>query len=75
MSKVELEKLTNDGLVALAYSEAHRSDNPCAEHASLINELIVRLQGAQGRILRWESAASLAAATPEELQEFISNCI
>jgi hypothetical protein len=67
------DEMTNADLIVVAYEKAHPSDNPSSENADLIDELIVRIQRMEGRVRRWESAASLAVDTPEELQRFISN--
>ena len=68
------DEMTNTDLIVTAYEKAHPSDNPSSENAALIDELIARVQRMEGRVRRWESAASLAGDTPEELEMFISNC-
>lgn len=68
------DEMTNTELIVTAYEKAHPSDNPISENAALIDELIVRVQRMEGRVRRWESAASLAGDSPEELERFISNC-
>ena len=66
-------KMTNSDLIAVAREKAHPSDNPSTENADLIDELIVRIRTLQGRVRRWESAASLihnprGFTTPEDLE-------
>jgi len=67
------DEMTNSDLIVVAYEKAHPSDNPSTENADLIDELIVRIRTLEGRVRRWESAASLAHnprcfTTPEDLE-------
>jgi hypothetical protein len=68
------DEMTNSDLIVVAYEKAHPSDNPSSENADLIDELIVRIQRMEGRVRRWETSASLAGDTPEELERFICDC-
>ena len=67
----EFNKISNAKFVKEAYLRTPPKDNPSSENADVIDELIVRLQMAQGRIERWEDAAYLVAETPEELKRFV----
>ena len=74
MTHEQYDEMTNADLIVVAYEKAHPSDDPSRENADLIDELIVRLQRMEAEVRRWESAASLAADSPEELENFICNC-
>lgn len=70
------DEMTNSDFICLLAEKAHPSDNPSAEHASIMNEAARRIRLLEAKVIAWESAAGNAsgADTPDGLLNFIAAC-